>query len=57
MNQLEVLKRKMMSAARKVNLDLLRDPAESDQKPSFDTECIGDAFFHIVQSGTNDFGA
>ena len=56
MNQLEVLKRKMMSAARKVNLDLLRDPAESDQKPSFDTEGIGDALFYIVQGGTNDFG-
>ena len=56
MNQLEVLKRKMMSTARKVNLDLLRDPVESDQKPSFDTEGIGDALFYIVQGGTNVFG-
>ena len=43
MNQLEALKQKIMSAARKVNMDLLRDAVEPDQKPSFDTEGIGDA--------------
>ena len=46
----------MMSAARKENLDLLRDAVEPDQKPSFDTEGIADALFHIVWDGTNDFG-
>ena len=57
MKQQEALKRNMMSAARKVNFDPLRNAVEPDQKPSFDTECIGDTLFYIVQSGTNDFGA
>ena len=45
-----------MSAARKANLDLLRDAVEPDQKPSFDNEGIAEALFHIVQGVTNDFG-
>ena len=56
MNQLEALKQEMISAARKVSLDVLLDAVWPDQKPSFDTEGIGEALFHIVQGGTHDFG-
>lgn len=41
MNQLEALKWEIMSAARKVNLDLLRDAVEPDQKLFFDKLGIG----------------
>ena len=56
MNQLEALKQEMMSAARRLSVDLLQDVLWPDQKPSFDTEGIGHALIHIVQGDKKNFG-